>query len=70
MNSKELGIYTALTHSTSPEDYRIIDNGTKLYVLVPGGMVYFEGEKLDQMSSQELYEFYLRNRDEYLKNLC
>lgn len=67
MNSKELGIYTALTHPTSPEHYRIEDDGTKLYVISHGALIYLEGEKLDEMDPQELYRFYQEKLYEYLQ---
>jgi hypothetical protein len=55
MNSKELRIYTALTHRDAPEDYRITDNGTRIYTMVDGALMYFEGEDLDDMNPRELY---------------
>lgn len=57
MNSEELRIYTALTHPTSPEDYRITENGTKLYTMMDGSLICVEGESLDQMSPIDLYHF-------------
>lgn len=57
MNSAEIGIYVALTHPTARESYRITDDGTKIYVLVDGGLVYFEGVDLDKMSSLVLYRW-------------
>lgn len=57
MNSKEIGIYVALTHSAAPESYRITDGGTKIYVIVDGTLVFFEGEKLDEMSGIQLYNW-------------
>lgn len=55
MNSREIGIYVALTHPAAPESYRIVDEGTKLYTLVDGVLVSFDGEKLDEMSATDLY---------------
>lgn len=57
MNGKEIGIYVALTHSAAPESYRITDDGTKIYVIVDGGLVYFEGKGLDEMGGAELYNW-------------
>lgn len=57
MNSQELKIYTALTHVEQPEDYRITDDGTKLYTLMDGGLVRFEGIDLDKMCPMQLYHW-------------
>jgi hypothetical protein len=65
MNSEELRIYTALTHPTSPEDYRITEDGTKLYVMMNGVLVCFEGEELDKMSATHLYNWYVDQLTEY-----
>ncbi|QEQ93897.1 hypothetical protein SEA_KARDASHIAN_32 [Streptomyces phage Kardashian] len=69
MNSEELKIYTLLTHPTAKEDYKITDEGTKLWVMVDGGLVYFEGEGLDKMSPSSLYFFYREKLQEYYTNL-
>lgn len=55
MNNKELKIYTALNHRDAPEDYRITDEGTRIYTMVDGVLMYFDGERLDEMGSRELY---------------
>lgn len=68
MNSEELGIYTALTHPTSPEDYRITNDGTKLYTIMEGGLVCFEGEGLDKMSGVDLYHWAQRKAMELQKS--
>lgn len=65
MNSEELRIYTALTHPTSTEDYRITDDGARLYVMVDGSLVRFEGEGLDKLSPSALYFFYREKLEEY-----
>jgi hypothetical protein len=57
VNSKELRIYTALTHPTSPEDYRITDDGKKLYTIMDGGLVCLDGENLDKMKPIDLYDW-------------
>ena len=65
MNSEELKIYTALTHPTSPENFRITDNGTKLWTLVDGSLHHFVGEELDKMSATKLYFWYQEKLTEY-----
>lgn len=55
MNSQELKIYTALTHPVAREDYRITNDGTRIYTLVDGALEYFEGVDLDKMESLQLY---------------
>jgi hypothetical protein len=57
MNSAEIGIYIALTHPTARENYRITNEGARIYVLVDGGLAYFEGKNLDKMGSMELYRW-------------
>lgn len=70
MNSKELEIFTALTHKNSPEDYRIVDDGTKIYVLLWRSiLISFEGEGLDKMSSLELYRFVEEQKEDYIMKM-
>lgn len=68
MNSKEIKIYTLLTHKNAPEAYKIVDDGTRLYVILDGVLHYFEGVDLDKMSDRELVNFYYEKRDEYYKS--
>ena len=65
MNSKELRIYTLLTHPTSPQSYEITDDGTKLWVMVDGTLVGFDGEGLDKMTASSLYFFYREKLQEH-----
>jgi hypothetical protein len=69
MNSEELKIYTALTHPTAPESYRITDNGTKLWTIEQGSLICFEGEELDKMSASSLYFWYREKLTEYYEKL-
>lgn len=64
MNSKELGIFTAMTNPRAPEQYRITDGGTKLYTIMWGGLVCFEGVSLDKMNATELFAFYQKSLKE------
>lgn len=66
MNVKELGIYTALRNT--PEEYRITDGGTRFYTLVYNTLVCFEGERLDELSQQELFDFFQRERLKLLES--
>lgn len=59
MNSKELRIYTLLTHPVSPESYYVGDDGSSLYVMESGVMVRLEGENLNKLTPMELYRWYL-----------
>lgn len=68
MNSEELGIYTALTHPTARESYRITGNGTKLYTMMDGSLICIEGAALDQMSPVELYRFAQEKMNEIRMN--
>lgn len=65
MNSEELKIYTLLTHPTAPQSYHISDNGTKLWSIIEGALVYFEGENLDQMSATSLFFWYRTKLEEH-----
>lgn len=69
MNSEELRIYTALTHPTAKEDYRIVENGTKLYTLVNCGLVFFQGEDLDKMTPTALYYWYQEQLMKYHESI-
>lgn len=63
MNVRELGIYTALQNT--PEQYRITDEGTRLWVLEYNVLVCLKGEKLDEMHPKDLYEWYQYKLREY-----
>lgn len=65
MNSEELKIYTLLTHPTAPQSYHISDNGTKIWSIVDGSLVYFEGENLDSMSATSLFFWYQEKLKDY-----
>lgn len=69
MNSEELKIYTALTHPTSPEDFRITDEGTKLYTIWNGVLVCFEGEGLDSMTPTALYFWYQEQLQQHVRQI-
>lgn len=70
MNREELRAYIALTHQVKPESYRVSEDGTKLYVVEHRILVCLEGENLDEMSPNELYEWHLpKLRDWKERNL-
>jgi hypothetical protein len=68
MNSEELKIYTLLTHLTAREDFAITDDGTKLWVMVDGSLMHFEGEGLDKLTPTSLYFFYQEKLQDYYRS--
>lgn len=57
--NESLGFYIAMTHPQKPDQYRVSEDGTKLYMMERGLMVCLEGEDLDKMTPAELYAWHL-----------